>query len=73
MQPTYCGSIAEKISDDSQKLADFIFKDTGLLLSAGSIYRGNGHDFLRMNVACPRKMVADALDRLKRSIDDFSN
>lgn len=64
---------SRKISDDSQKLADFIFKDTGLLLSAGSIYRGNGHDFLRMNVACPRKMVADALDRLKRSIDDFSN
>ena len=54
-----------QISSDSQKLADFLEKATGLVLSPGSIYRGNGHDFLRMNLACPLTMVKDGLERLK--------
>ncbi|MBI0032986.1 MalY/PatB family protein [Lactobacillus sp. M0396] len=60
-----------QISSDSQKLAEFLEKTTGLVLSPGSIYRGNGHDFLRMNLACPLTMVKDGLERLKVGLTDY--
>ena len=61
----------EQVTDDSQKLADFIRKETGLIISAGSVYRGNGHDFLRINLACPMTMVKDGMERLKKGIEYF--
>ena len=60
-----------QISSDSQKLAEFLEKTTGLVLSPGSIYRGNGHDFLRMSLACPLTMVKDGLERLKVGLTDY--
>ena len=60
-----------QISSDSQKLAEYLEKTTGLVLSPGSIYRGNGHDFLRMNLACPLTMVKDGLERLKMGLTDY--
>ena len=60
-----------QVSSDSQKLADFLEKTTGLVLSPGSIYRGNGHDFLRMNLACPLTMVKDGLERLKVGLTNY--
>ena len=60
-----------QISSDSQKLAEYLEKTTGLVLSPGSIYRGNGHDFLRMNLACPLTMVKDGLERLKVGLTEY--
>ncbi|MBC6349694.1 MalY/PatB family protein [Lactobacillus melliventris] len=62
----------EQISTDSQELADYLEKKTGLVLSPGSIYRGNGHNFLRMNLACPLAMVKDGLERLKTGLTQYS-
>ncbi|AKP67804.1 MalY/PatB family protein [Companilactobacillus ginsenosidimutans] len=61
----------QEISDDSAKLQEFIRNDTGLYLSAGNVYGGDGNDFLRMNIACPTSSVKDGLDRLAKSIKDF--
>lgn len=55
---------------DSERLAEDIRKRTGLYLSAGSIYRGNGSAFLRMNVACPRSLVEDGIGRLQEALDE---
>ena len=60
------------ITDDTDKLCSFIRKETGLYLSTGSQYRGNGRYFLRMNLACPKAVVLEALDRLKRGINLYS-
>ena len=57
-------------TDDSERLAEDIRKRTGLYLSAGSIYRGNGSAFLRMNVAYPRSLVEDGIGRLKEALDE---
>lgn len=57
-----------KISRDATELARRIRRESGLWLSDGSIYRGAGHRFLRMNVACPRARLEDGLQRLKRAI-----
>ncbi|BDR61203.1 MalY/PatB family protein [Lactobacillus xylocopicola] len=60
-----------QIERDAQKLAEFLRAQTGLLVSPGSIYRGNGHDFIRMNLACPLKMVDDGLQRLQEGIAQY--
>lgn len=57
------------VTEDSEALAGSIRARTGLYLSAGTIYRGNGAHFLRMNIACPRCTLEDGLDRLKRALD----
>ncbi len=53
---------------DSKKLSAHIRKSTGLYLSDG-VQFGNGEQFLRMNVACPRTVLIDGLNRLKRSVE----
>jgi cystathionine beta-lyase len=53
---------------ESRQLAKHIRTSTGLFLSNGEQY-GNGRDFLRMNIACPRCMVEDGLDRFKKAIE----
>ena len=61
------------ITDDSKELAEFIRKETGLLVSSGSIFRGNGKYFLRLNVACPESTLRDGLNRLKEGIIKYKN
>ena len=51
--------------------ATIIRESTGLYLSAGSQFSGNGADFLRMNIACPRSVLKDGLQRLKVGIQTY--
>lgn len=60
-----------RITSDSEKLAAFIRKDTGLILTDGKRYRGNGKYFLRMNYACPSSTIQDGLNRLYKGIKDY--
>lgn len=46
----------------------FIREKTGLYLSAGEPFGGNGAAFLRMNVACSQSVLQDGLVRLKAGI-----
>ncbi len=55
-----------KVTEDSRDLAGKIRRETGLYLSAGKSFGGNGDRFLRMNVACPRELLQDGLNRLER-------
>lgn len=57
-----------QVSTDSVNLAGFIRRETGLYLSDGAEYRGDGADFLRMNIACPRERLRDGLARFKQGI-----
>ncbi|HBF75509.1 MAG TPA: plastocyanin, partial [Lactobacillus sp.] len=52
----------------SDKLEQFIRQETGLFLSDGTVYGGDGREFLRMNVACPKERLMDGLNRLKQGI-----
>lgn len=51
--------------------AGFIRSKTGLYLSEGKEFRGNGSNFLRMNIACPRSVLKDGLTRLKQGISEY--
>ena len=56
------------VTGDSGALARQIRAQAGLCLSPGSVYRGNGARFLRMNLACPRSRMLDGLQRLRDGI-----
>lgn len=58
-----------KVPQNNIHLQQFLREKTGLYLSEGAEYGGDGGAFLRMNVACPRSMVRDGLNRLKRGIE----
>lgn len=57
--------------NDSEKLWRHILQKTGLRLNPGYIYGECGRQFLRMNIACPREQLIDALKRLKEGFDDL--
>lgn len=61
------------ITDDADALTASIRKTTGLILSSGSVYRGNGQQFLRLNFACPTTMLQDGLKRLKQGVETFQS
>ena len=52
----------------SRKLSKMIREKSGLYLMSGSHYGKGGNGFLRMNVACPRALLYDGLDRLKAAV-----
>ena len=58
----------EAFCDNSDQLQKFLVDKTGLILSSGSVYRGNGNQFLRMNLACPLDLVKDGMKRLQKGI-----
>ncbi|VDG33468.1 plastocyanin [Lactobacillus pentosus] [Lactiplantibacillus mudanjiangensis] len=60
-----------QITPDSAELASFIRANTGLFLSAGDVYRGDGRRYLRLNVACPTSELMDGLNRLKVGIQAY--
>ncbi|MBO6246977.1 MAG: aminotransferase class I/II-fold pyridoxal phosphate-dependent enzyme, partial [Anaerovibrio sp.] len=62
-----CSSFCE----DSVDLMDFIRKESGLYLSEGAEFGAAGRQFLRMNIACPRSVLMDGLERLKNSIRSY--
>ena len=62
-----------RFSDDSGAFQRFIRKETGLYVTAGNIYGDNGNTFLRLNVACPRSLLEDGLDRFRRGLALWRN
>ena len=61
-----------KMKLKSKKLTEYINKTSGLLLSPGVQFGENGDNFLRLNIACPRKMLLDGLNRFKEAINSIN-
>lgn len=59
------------ISEDTDELSEFIRSKTGLYLSKGSAFGGNGKQFLRLNYACSRARLYDGLNRFKEAIIQY--
>lgn len=60
-----------KTGMESTEAATKIREKTGLFLTAGSIYGEAGKYFLRMNIACPKTLLEDGLNRLKKGIKNL--
>ena len=59
------------LTDSSEELADVIRESTGVYLSEGGQYGGDGTHFMRLNVACPRSVLEDGLNRLKKGVEAY--
>ena len=58
----------DQINDLSEELEDLIVKKAGLWLDSGDIFGAAGRGFERINVACPRSVLTEALERLARAV-----
>lgn len=58
---------------DAEEFTEFIRVETGLIISAGNHYGGNGSSFIRMNAATSRDRINDGLNRLKKAVDLYKN
>ena len=52
----------------SEALAARLLADGRLFVNPGSIYGAAGEGFIRLNIACPRTLLADGLERLKKAL-----
>lgn len=64
---------ATGLTGDSTALTAFIRDRTGLVLSDGAEYDPEGPSHLRLNVACPRARLDDALGRLRQAVAEWAN
>lgn len=63
----------DKLNTDSETFASYLREKTGLIITAGKEYSGDGDHFIRMNVACSKKVLLDGLNRLKVGTKAFLN
>ncbi|EFM10015.1 aminotransferase class I and II [Paenibacillus curdlanolyticus YK9] len=57
------------ISEDPQKLKKLMFEQAGVAFSEGSVFGKQGAGYLRINVACPRSILTEALERFAAAIE----
>ena len=55
----------------AEEAVGYLRRETGLYLSEGRQYGGNGVNFLRMNIACPKSVLQDGLVRLKAGLSSY--
>lgn len=53
------------------ELEDLIIKKAKLWLDSGKIFGTAGKGFQRINVACPRKVLEEALTRLEQAVNNY--
>lgn len=51
-----------------ESLSHFIQYDAGIAFDDGNIFGGNGATYQRINLACPRSMVEDCMNRLEKAV-----
>lgn len=52
----------------SKDFVKFLNEKTGVLLSAGVDFSKNSDEFLRLNIACPRKLLMNGLKAIKKGV-----
>lgn len=52
-----------------ERLEHMIVQEAKLWLDAGAIFGAAGEGFERINMACPRAVLSEALERLRRAVE----
>lgn len=58
------------LSTPSETLGSRLLTETGLWLNSGTMYGAEGEGFLRWNIACPRSVLREALNRFRRFVEN---
>lgn len=56
------------VKGGGDRVAQQLLSRERLMLSAGSMYGSEGANFVRLNLACPRSVLLDALQRMEREL-----
>lgn len=56
----------------SEAIAERLLEQEKIRVNAGSMYGAAGEGFIRINIACPRRALADGLERLERGLSRLS-
>lgn len=59
----------QKTGLSSSEFVNGLREKTGLIVNDGSVYGKGGEHFFRINLACPRKTLSDAMDRLLKFVE----
>ena len=57
----------------SKEFIKFLNEKTGVLLSAGIDFSKNSDEFLRLNIACPRLLLKNGLEAIKKGVAIYKN
>ncbi|WP_248930258.1 MalY/PatB family protein [Paenibacillus hamazuiensis] len=57
------------ISEDPKVLKQLMFEKAGVAFSEGSVFGKQGVGYLRVNIACPRSILAEALERFADAVN----
>lgn len=60
------------LNRSSKEIAEILLKAEKLWINEGSMYGEAGEGFIRINIACPRQILIDGLNRLKRGLKEMS-
>lgn len=52
---------------DPQRLKEWMYEEAKVALNEGSMFGQNGRGFLRLNIACPRTLLREGLERMRRA------
>ena len=53
--------------------SQFLRENTGLFVSDGNVFGEAGKHFFRLNIACPRSLLMDGLERLKKGVQLYNS
>lgn len=56
---------------DGDELVDFFVNKAKLALNDGRIFGEGGHGYMRINIACSRKVLEQALNQLKEAVNNY--
>ncbi len=54
-----------------EEITDMLIKDAKVAMNDGASFGVNGKGFARMNIACPRYMVEDAMARIEKAVKNL--
>ena len=60
-----------KISRNSSSFCSFLAEKYDLVLSDGRDFKGDGNYFVRINIACPKSLLIEGLNRLKLGAENY--
>lgn len=63
-----CSSLCRRLGLDSETLCDRLIHEAKVYFNAGAHYGAAGEGFVRINIACPRTVLTEALNRFQSFI-----
>ena len=57
---------------NSGEIEQLLLEKAKLWLNEGTMYGANGETFMRWNIACPRSVLLEGLNRFRKFTEDFS-